>query len=225
MSTTTDTATTPLIGDIEQFLRTIIAQMEPEPRPSGPGRPRILPALALWGGLLLCVLRGFSSQTALWRLLTFHGLWSYPRFAISDEAVYKRLEHGGLEALQGLFERVRQELAARLQPYALSKLLQEELARNFAEQYGMSIAVVRPGDIIDAPEQVNTDGKPVTSHSWRTIDRRDVASCLVAALEAQDIGYECFYAMASPGAHRATDVARTEQRLGWKPALVFDEDL
>ena len=122
MSTSSESATTPLVGDIEQFLRTIIAQMEPEPRPSGPGRPRILPALALWGGLLLCVLRGFSSQTALWRLLTFHGLWSYPRFAISDEAVYKRLEHGGLEALQGLFERVRQELAARLQPYALSKL-------------------------------------------------------------------------------------------------------
>ena len=31
----------------------------------GPGHPRILPAPALWAGLLVCVLRGFGSQQAL----------------------------------------------------------------------------------------------------------------------------------------------------------------
>lgn len=110
-------------------------------------------------------------------------------------------------------------------PYGLSKLLQEELARSFAEQHGLSIAVIRPGDIIDAERLVTTDGKPVTSYSWRTIDRRDVASSLVCALEAEGIGHECFYVMASPGGYRATDAARTEERLGWKPAITFDADL
>ena len=38
-----------------------------------------LPALALWAGLLVCVLRGFASQLDLWRLLTLGQLWDYPR--------------------------------------------------------------------------------------------------------------------------------------------------
>lgn len=107
-------------------------------------------------------------------------------------------------------------------PYTLSKVLQEELARNFHEQHGMSIACVRPWIIIDAERMVTTDGTPVTGCSWGTIDCRDVASCLVCALEATDIGYECFYAMASPGAYERTDVSRTEARLGWQPVRRFE---
>jgi len=110
-------------------------------------------------------------------------------------------------------------------PYALSKVLQEETARHFHEQYGMSIAAVRPWGIIDSDLMVTAEGSPVTGHYWGTIDRRDVASALVCALEAPDIGYECFYVMATPGGYKATDTARTEERLGWKPAITFDADL
>ncbi|MAT76410.1 hypothetical protein CMK14_14845 [Candidatus Poribacteria bacterium] len=110
-------------------------------------------------------------------------------------------------------------------PYALSKIMQEELARNFHQQHGMSIAVIRPWGIIDSERMVTTDGQPVTGFYWGAIDRRDVASALVCALEADSIGYECFYVMATPGGYRATDVARTEERLGWKPTITFDEDL
>ena len=110
-------------------------------------------------------------------------------------------------------------------PYGLSKLLQEELARNFHEQYGMSIAAIRPGGIIDSERMVTTDGHKVSRFHWGTIDRRDVAAALVCALEAEDIGYECFHVTATPGGYRATDVAKTEKRLGWKPKITFDEDL
>ncbi len=109
--------------------------------------------------------------------------------------------------------------------YALSKILQEELARNFHEQHGMSVAIIRPWGIIDSDTMVTNDGHAVTGHHWGTIDRRDVASALVCALEVEDVGYECFYTMATPGGYRATDVARTEERLGWKPAITFDADL
>ncbi len=109
--------------------------------------------------------------------------------------------------------------------YELSKLLQEEVARNFHEQYGLSIAIVRPWGIIDAERRVTTDGKPISRPHWGWIDRRDVASALVCALEAPDITYECFYITATPGGYRANDVARTEQRLGWKPQFTFDADL
>ena len=110
-------------------------------------------------------------------------------------------------------------------PYALSKVLQEELAWNFHDQHGMSIAVIRPLSIIDSKTMLTTDGTIVENYSWGAIDRHDVASALVCALEASDIGYECFYVMATPGGYRATDVARTEERLGWKPAITFDADL
>ncbi len=110
-------------------------------------------------------------------------------------------------------------------PYALTKLLQEEAARHYHEQYGMSIAAIRPWGIIDTDLMEAKDGIPVTGHYWGTIDRRDVASALVCALEAEDIGYECFYVMATPGGRVATDVARTEERLGWKPVFTFDADL
>ena len=77
MTTTTAPAAglpaTPVVGEIEACLHTAMAQLPPDAveaaRP-GPGRPRILPALCLWAGLLVCVLRGFRRQLALWRLLT-----------------------------------------------------------------------------------------------------------------------------------------------------------
>ena len=47
------------IGNIEKFLQECLEDMEPDRRLKGPGRPRILPAMALWAGLLVCVLRGF----------------------------------------------------------------------------------------------------------------------------------------------------------------------
>ena len=114
-----------VVGDIETFLRELVEQLPPARRrpPSpggwrGPGRPRVLPALALWGGVLVCVLRGTTHQAALWRLLHLHGLWDYPRFPVSDQAVYNRLARDGTAPLECLFGRVSAVLAERLAPYA-----------------------------------------------------------------------------------------------------------
>jgi len=67
--------------------------------------------------VIVCVLRGWSSQLAIWRLINKRGLWHYPRYPISDQAVYKRLEKGGVEPLRQLFNLVSQELEVRLAPY------------------------------------------------------------------------------------------------------------
>lgn len=106
------------LEQIEGFLQGMIEQLEPQrSQPAGRGRPRILPAMCLWAGVVVCVLRGWSSQLKIWRLLSSRGLWDYPRFAISDEAVYKRLEAGGEGPLKQLFEQVSSVLAERLLGY------------------------------------------------------------------------------------------------------------
>ena len=113
---------------------------------------------------------------------------------------------------------------APVHAYGLSKLLQEELARSFAEQHGMSIAVLRPWDIVDADRMVTTDGHPVTELTWRSIDRRDVARALACALHVPDLAYECFHITATPGGEQATDTLRSERRLGWRAARRFAAD-
>lgn len=108
----------PTMEKIEQFLQGMIEKLDPSPcQPTGAGRPRVLPALCLWAGVVVCVLRGWSSQLKIWRLLSSKGLWDYPRFEITDQAVYKRLEEGGAEPLKQLFEQVSAVLEAHLQAY------------------------------------------------------------------------------------------------------------
>lgn len=110
-----------LLDAVETFLHQMVSDVVPLDTP-GRGRPRILPALCLWAGLLVCVLRGQSSQLALWRLLSQAGLWLYPRFEVSDQAIYKRLASGGLEPLQRLFAKITTLLTERVEPFALRTL-------------------------------------------------------------------------------------------------------
>lgn len=119
------------ISEIEEFLRSIIEKLEPiKSDPIGKGRPRILPALCLWAGVIVCVLQGWNSQLGIWRLLHQKGLWDYPRFPITDQAIYKRLEKDGSKSLKRLFEMVSAALRERLQDYAqpVIKLTKEVVA-------------------------------------------------------------------------------------------------
>ncbi|MFN0070839.1 MAG: IS4 family transposase [Chloroflexota bacterium] len=110
-------------GPLEQELRTLVEGLTPEPAtPPGRGRPCILPALALWSAVVVSVLRGLHEQTAIWRRLTELGLWAYPRFPISDQAVYHRLERDGTVFLERLFTRISAILATRLAPYQATHL-------------------------------------------------------------------------------------------------------
>jgi hypothetical protein len=106
-----------LLGDVEGVLAELLQDLEPPPHlwPL-PGRPPVLPALCLWGGMLVCVLRGFSSQLAIWRLVTQTGLWDYARLQISEQAIYHRLARDGTAPLQQLFAQITHLLDARLEP-------------------------------------------------------------------------------------------------------------
>jgi hypothetical protein len=114
-----------LLDQVESVVEQVLRDLEPDPveaRRPGPGRPRVLPAFALWGGVLVCVLRGMTSQRAIWRLLTARRLWHYPRFALSDQAVYKRLAEADTEPLETVFAAVGRLLTDRLRPWAARDL-------------------------------------------------------------------------------------------------------
>src|SRR5690242_13304422 len=110
-----DQTTSSTLDQIEFFLRKMIEALEPlPPPPAGPGRPYVVPALCLWAGVVVCVLRGWSNQLAVWRLLQTKGLWEYPRFPVCDQAIYKRLEQDGADPLRQLFHQVSQVLHTHL---------------------------------------------------------------------------------------------------------------
>lgn len=116
------------LDQIEAFVREMIELLAPTQRPpQGVGRPAVLPALCLWAGVVVCVLRGWNSQLGIWRLLSSKGLWDYPRFQINSQAIYNRLERGGDEPLKRLFEQVSRVLAERLAPFA------QPLASSFSD--------------------------------------------------------------------------------------------
>ena len=114
-----------LLDQVETVVQQVLVDLEPDPtetRRPGPGRPRVLPAFALWGGVLVCVLRGMTSQRAIWRLLTARRLWHYPRFPLSDQAVYKRLADADTGPLESVFAAVSRVLAVRVVPWAARDL-------------------------------------------------------------------------------------------------------
>jgi DDE family transposase len=112
-----------VVDRIEYVLRELIGSMEDgPPGPRGRGAPAVLPAVCLWAGMLVCVLRGFSRQLDLWRLLALHGLWDYPLTSVCDEAVYDRLARSGDAAMATLFVRITQALRERLAPFGATTL-------------------------------------------------------------------------------------------------------
>jgi len=105
-----------LVGEIEAFVRRVATELVPDPDVRTRGRPRIVPAVCLWAGLLVCVLHGGTAYAELWRLLSLHGLWDYPRFGITDQAIYKRLAQDDGSTLRRLFTTLSGVLAQRLAP-------------------------------------------------------------------------------------------------------------
>jgi hypothetical protein len=114
----------PALAELEACLRQLLADCQPPgTSPPARGRPPILPALVLWTGLVVCILRGWSSQRELWRLLSSGRFWDAPAYAIEDQAVYHRLARAGTAPLEQLFAQLSARLAERLTPLVASEAL------------------------------------------------------------------------------------------------------
>jgi hypothetical protein len=201
--------TAQVIGNIEDFLKQTVAQLAPDRQRQRRGRPCILPALCLWIGLVVGVLRGFTSQADLWRLLAEHRLWDYPRFPVTDQAVYRRLETGASPPLADLFAAVTTALRDRLAPFALTRLAPfaaevVALDQCHLDPVARSLPVLRsakPGDDALLPgafgalfdlrrQQWRTVQHHADPHQNEKVDARAlVASLPQGSLVLADLGY------------------------------------
>jgi hypothetical protein len=75
--------------------------------------------MMLWCGLLVCILRGFSSQLELWRLLTRFGLWHFPRVNVSDMAVYNRLKRTPPTVMEQFFLQISATIREHLREHSV----------------------------------------------------------------------------------------------------------
>src|SRR5437660_11379131 len=80
--------------------------------PKGPGRPLELPKVALWSGLLLCVLQGARGVREVWRSVVLQG------YDICDQTLSDRLEQEGTSWLEQFFAQITAMLAAWVGPLA-----------------------------------------------------------------------------------------------------------
>jgi nucleoside-diphosphate-sugar epimerase len=108
--------------------------------------------------------------------------------------------------------------------YCLTKSLQEILARQYAEEYGMSIPALRPWSVVDGRTYQQKNGQPLRAGEegfFGLVCRYDLAEACRLALTAPLDGFQPFHVMATAEGRRWFDVDRTERLLGWRPATGF----
>ena len=116
-------------------------------------------------------------------------------------------------------------------PYALSKLLGEEMGRSFAERGKLEVVVMRPvfvaypqmhGEIAARSRSPETyKGTPAGGPSsagggpcWHHVDPRDAARAFRLALEMADVTYERFFLSAECTLHPLPTLERLKQVMG-----------
>ncbi len=102
-------------------------------------------------------------------------------------------------------------------PYGLTKVLQEDICRYFADRHGLAITAFRPWGIHDVRLGVTKYG-PAEAKGWHVIDRYDVAAAVALALRNPGTGFRAYLLPGNAEARQRLDWEPVERDLGWRPA-------
>jgi nucleoside-diphosphate-sugar epimerase len=102
-------------------------------------------------------------------------------------------------------------------PYGLTKILQEDICRYFADRHGMAITVFRPWGIHDVRLGLTKYG-PAECKGWHVIDRYDVAEAVALAVSRPGSGLRAYLLPGNAEARELMEWESLERDLGWRPA-------
>jgi nucleoside-diphosphate-sugar epimerase len=111
---------------------------------------------------------------------------------------------------------------APVNTYALTKALQESIAKFYHERKGIEVAAFRPAHICDEDTMVDKYGKPLPYTNWVMIDPRDLAEGVRLALTVPELKYQTFYILGHHEAEMHADLKHTFEFLGWRPKHRFE---
>ena len=93
--------------------------------------------------------------------------------------------------------------------YALAKYLGEQIGAAYHQAHGLDVIHVRPGVIAGDGQNPGPSAPDVVTDPWFVyVDPRDVAQCVVRAIETQKVRYGSYNAVAG----------RADSRFSWKQA-------
>ncbi|OZM56603.1 hypothetical protein CIB95_10280 [Lottiidibacillus patelloidae] len=110
--------------------------------------------------------------------------------------------------------------------YDLTKRLQESIAKDFSETFGMNIIVLRPGHIVDGKEHIDPLGNSLEDLKYCKggwVCRYDIAKACISALKMESpTTYNTFHLIGSYQAKKQFDISRTEEVLDMKFDNTFE---
>jgi nucleoside-diphosphate-sugar epimerase len=107
--------------------------------------------------------------------------------------------------------------------YTLTKACQETIADYYHRRHGIRVAILRPAYVNDADTLVDKYGRKCPSVNWSFIDRRDIGTAVLRALDLPDLGCEIFYILGHRDCVNHADMKPSFERLGWKPEHDFSQ--
>ncbi len=105
--------------------------------------------------------------------------------------------------------------------YGLSKTLQEQIGSYYHHRHGIAVAILRPAYVTDEDSMTDKYGRHKQTVNWQFIDRRDIATAAMAALDLPDLGLETFFISGHPDSATHMDIATAKARLKWEPRHAF----
>ena len=106
-------------------------------------------------------------------------------------------------------------------PYALTKALQEEVCRYFADAHALAITMFRPWSIMDRHTGVTKYGTSAGGN-WGNIDRYDIGRAIALALARPVPGLRAYFLAGTPEARRLMEWEPLDRDLGWRPSTIAE---